>query len=377
MCVFNALAWSKDNADRLLSTFHYQGGRLTAMVEDYILQLPRDRTLVHLATICGNTSENPSLSIESLAIEARTACRDFLRGDWACVTKLGAAMLNNTFQTSNPEIYPLNDQNLKTIFDGLNVLIYVQGLGYSTTGWTLAMEMDRTQSQLDKVFRTSSHKKNPMHAMSKADDMQRQNPSNIITSGGNFQGDLAYHKASAKSQHGRRSPDDSTYQDFSAGRFDGIGGAGSGGGGSGGGSAKPPAEMKVKKARKSGKVKHSEDSDKPKAKRIPPPYILFSADKRSEAKAAHPEATFGELGRILGQMWASLDEQGRSYWVKKNEELARAEKEAERAAAAAASSASLAAASSSSHGYYSSNNLNNNNNIANNMSGISNGNNLL
>jgi len=186
MCVFNALAWSKDNADRLLNTFHFQGSRLTAMVEDYIKQLPRDRTLVHLATICGNTSTNPGLSIEPLSNEVRTACRDFLRGDWACVTKLGAAMLNNTFQTSNPEIYPLHDVNLKTIFDGLNVLIYVQGLGYSTTGWTLAMEMDRTQSLLDKVFRASSQKKNPP-PMKKPEELPRGMPdakANIKKNGG-------------------------------------------------------------------------------------------------------------------------------------------------------------------------------------------------
>jgi len=33
-------------------------------------------------------------------------------------------------------------------------------------------------------------------------------------------------------------------------------------------------------------------------------------------------------------MWAALDEDGRSPWIKKNEELVRAEKDAEREAAA-------------------------------------------
>jgi len=37
-------------------------------------------------------------------------------------------------------------------------------------------------------------------------------------------------------------------------------------------------------------------------------YIVFCQAKRAEVKAANPDATFGELGKILGKMWGKLDE---------------------------------------------------------------------
>jgi len=37
-------------------------------------------------------------------------------------------------------------------------------------------------------------------------------------------------------------------------------------------------------------------------------YIVFCGAKRAEVKAANPDATFGELGKILGKMWGKLDE---------------------------------------------------------------------
>ena len=65
-------------------------------------------------------------------------------------------------------------------------------------------------------------------------------------------------------------------------------------------SASPKAAKAAKAAKKAAK------EDKPK--RAPSAYIIFSTEKRTEVKAANPEATFGELGKILGQMWASMDE---------------------------------------------------------------------
>mmetsp|Transcript_23891 Transcript_23891/g.21733 ORF Transcript_23891/g.21733 Transcript_23891/m.21733 type:complete len:89 (-) Transcript_23891:78-344(-) len=65
-----------------------------------------------------------------------------------------------------------------------------------------------------------------------------------------------------------------------------------------------------------GKVK----GEKTKAKRAPSPYIIFCTEKRPEVKAANPEATFGELGKLLGQLWGSLDEKGKAPYVKKSAE---------------------------------------------------------
>lgn len=73
------------------------------------------------------------------------------------------------------------------------------------------------------------------------------------------------------------------------------------------GSAKPKAEKSETKTVK----KAAKDDDKPKVKRAPSPYILFCNDKRAEIKVSHPNATFGETGKILGQMWAVLDDKSK------------------------------------------------------------------
>lgn len=56
-------------------------------------------------------------------------------------------------------------------------------------------------------------------------------------------------------------------------------------------------------------------ADKPKAKRAPSPYILFCTEKRPQIKQSHPNATFGETGKILGQMWAALDEKAKAVSI--------------------------------------------------------------
>ena len=38
---------------------------------------------------------------------------------------------------------------------------------------------------------------------------------------------------------------------------------------------------------------------------------FFNKDNRAEAKKSNPDASFGELGKILGQMWKDLDEEGK------------------------------------------------------------------
>jgi high mobility group protein B2 len=49
-------------------------------------------------------------------------------------------------------------------------------------------------------------------------------------------------------------------------------------------------------------------ADKPKVKRAPSPYIIFCSEKRPGIKISHPDATFGETGKMLGQMWAAVDD---------------------------------------------------------------------
>jgi HMG (high mobility group) box len=62
---------------------------------------------------------------------------------------------------------------------------------------------------------------------------------------------------------------------------------------------------------KKGARKVKSADDKPKVKRAPSAYIVFCTEKRTEAKESNPDATFGELGKILGLMWGQLDDKGK------------------------------------------------------------------
>uniref|UniRef100_A0A6C0AE33 HMG box domain-containing protein n=1 Tax=viral metagenome TaxID=1070528 RepID=A0A6C0AE33_9ZZZZ len=66
------------------------------------------------------------------------------------------------------------------------------------------------------------------------------------------------------------------------------------------------------------KKRASASSDKPKAMRARSPYILFCSDKRPEIKKSHPDATFGETGKLLGAAWANLSPKVKDEYVKKS-----------------------------------------------------------
>lgn len=79
-----------------------------------------------------------------------------------------------------------------------------------------------------------------------------------------------------------------------------------------GAKADTPTKAAAKEIKAQKALKKQQKEDKPKVKRAPSPYIVFCTEKRSEAKDANPEATFGMLGKILGQMWGALDEAGKA-----------------------------------------------------------------
>lgn len=69
----------------------------------------------------------------------------------------------------------------------------------------------------------------------------------------------------------------------------------------------PPKTTKAKKPSKSSKMtKDTKDSNKPI--RAPSAYIMFSKKKHPELKLAHPNATFGEIGRMIGAAWKDLSD---------------------------------------------------------------------
>jgi hypothetical protein len=65
----------------------------------------------------------------------------------------------------------------------------------------------------------------------------------------------------------------------------------------------------IKADRKAAKA---ERALKPKPKRAPSPYIIFSTEKRPGIKDSHPNASFGETGKILGAMWSAMDEKAKA-----------------------------------------------------------------
>ncbi len=75
----------------------------------------------------------------------------------------------------------------------------------------------------------------------------------------------------------------------------------------------PPKLLKVPKITS---VKSGERN-----KRIASPYLLFCKDKRPEVRIANPDATFGQIGKLLGSLWADTDQETKDRYKKMAEEL--------------------------------------------------------
>jgi hypothetical protein len=53
----------------------------------------------------------------------------------------------------------------------------------------------------------------------------------------------------------------------------------------------------------------------PKSKRVRSPYVLFCEEKRPELRASWPNASFGEMGAMLRQMWSQLDDASKEKYI--------------------------------------------------------------
>ncbi|KAI7885605.1 hypothetical protein K492DRAFT_141417 [Lichtheimia hyalospora FSU 10163] len=69
------------------------------------------------------------------------------------------------------------------------------------------------------------------------------------------------------------------------------------------------------KETRSGDGKVSKRSKDPKGpKRSLSAYMFFSQDKRASVKEENPDASFGQIGKILGQKWKEMsDEEKKPY----------------------------------------------------------------
>jgi hypothetical protein len=76
-----------------------------------------------------------------------------------------------------------------------------------------------------------------------------------------------------------------------------------------------PVQQVQPKVKKVKKVTRKKKGDKPKQKRAPTAFILFSNAQRPEVKAKWPNVTFSEYGKIIGEMWAGLDANHKKVWT--------------------------------------------------------------
>jgi len=89
---------------------------------------------------------------------------------------------------------------------------------------------------------------------------------------------------------------------------------------------KPVSSGKAFRAKSKSKSSSSSSGSKSKSKssskkegtsRGPSAYILFTQDYRQKIKDKHPDATFAELGKLLGEKWGSLSEAEKNKYKEK------------------------------------------------------------
>ncbi len=81
--------------------------------------------------------------------------------------------------------------------------------------------------------------------------------------------------------------------------------------------AKKASSKKAKKEPKK-KASKTDANGNPKVKKTPTAFILFSTAHRDATKAANPDASFGDLGRLLGQEWKDLSDKSRAVRRERN-----------------------------------------------------------
>lgn len=140
---FTALDWCADHGEQKLASIAARADTLVQIIEEYVEKLPTEVSTPLLMKAIGMRSGTTTEGVQRLAREAQSAAAAFIAGDWNCVTRIGALLLNNALQTSDPDTYPLTDEQLGDVFSAIDLLNKVLGMGYSDMGWCLAIENDR------------------------------------------------------------------------------------------------------------------------------------------------------------------------------------------------------------------------------------------
>lgn len=81
--------------------------------------------------------------------------------------------------------------------------------------------------------------------------------------------------------------------------------------------SKVQAKKRTKSASSSSKRTKTKRAKKEKVKRPPSAYLLFSAAHRDAVKAENPEASFTDMGKLLGELWRSQSDEVKAEWQAK------------------------------------------------------------
>lgn len=165
---FNAMAWHANEAENVATSIEARQAQLRQMMEDYIATLPTSGMLMSLsAAVGGQPLQGRTNSIQSsvIATECRAAISSFISGDWSTVTRIGCALFQNAFQSSDPNKYRLDDPHLLSIFQsGIACLLAMLEMGYSDNcGWRLAMECDRPPQGTEQPLESATDRDYFLH----------------------------------------------------------------------------------------------------------------------------------------------------------------------------------------------------------------------
>ncbi|KAL0577611.1 Non-histone chromosomal protein 6 [Marasmius crinis-equi] len=92
---------------------------------------------------------------------------------------------------------------------------------------------------------------------------------------------------------------------------------------------KETTKSKRKAAVKAEKAPRKSKKDSNAPKRALSAYMFFSQDWRERIKAENPDASFGEVGKLLGAKWKELDDEEKKPYIEqaaKDKERAETEK---------------------------------------------------
>lgn len=93
-------------------------------------------------------------------------------------------------------------------------------------------------------------------------------------------------------------------------------------------STKKTTATKTKTTKTKGAKKGGKKTKKDGPKRPASAYLLFANDNRAKVKKANPDATFGELGKLLGEAWTNATSADKKkYTALAEKDRARYEKE--------------------------------------------------